>query len=217
MRSVREIAEEAKFDTNTEKSTRFTDAAMVRLFDSAQRTIQMVIFNAYPQDPIFSECKTYDVDGSTDSFKLPLNKMLTPNSIFAVRQVRSDGRKTRPMERLSLQEITLRFGYYLLNGTLKISPTTYINNLAGSQIELTYAPILKRITTLDQSSELPTICEEYLLMWVERKIHYIQSSKEISNSNIFTQSERADIASLFAHSARDPKRPPIGNEEYLAY
>lgn len=217
MRQVSELAAEAKFDTNTDKNNRFTDEAMVRMFDAAQRQIQMVIYNAYPQDPIFSECKTYTVDGTDASFKLPSNKMLTPNSIFSFSVLRSDGTRSKPLKRLSLQEITNQFGYYLREGNINLAPSSYSSRLQGSQLELVYAPILKRITSLDQTSQLPTICEEYMLMWVERKIHYIQSSKEISNSNVFTSEERRDIAALFADSARDPKTPPVGNEEYLAY
>lgn len=217
MRPLNELIAEVKFDTNVDKSSRFTDERLLRMFDAAQRQIQMVIFNAYPQDPIFSECKTYDIDGTTAQFKLPLNKMLTPNSVFSVSIVEVTNRRSDPLPRLSLQERNKEYGYYLLDGFLYVEPASTISNYTSGELQFIYAPILKRLTAVTQVSELPTICEEYMIMWVERKINYVKSSKDVTNSNVFTKEERREIAELFADSARDPKRPPTSNEEYIAY
>lgn len=208
MRKLSELIDEVKFNTNTEKSSKFTDSALVRLFDASQRQIQMVIFNAYPTDPIFADVVTYG-SGET-KYKLPTTKMLTPNSIHAVMALSDQGNYSDVLPRVGIIERQKTRGYYLLDGYLYPTSTS-------SGIQLVYAKLLNRLTSVDQVSELPTVCEEYLLQWVEKKINHIISSKDIANSQIFTAQQRKDISDLFADSARDPKLPAILNDEYLAY
>jgi len=215
MRIIKELIEEVKFLTNTEKSQRFTDKNMIRLFDAAQRQIQNVIFNAYPQDPIFADCIEYDRNDQ-QKYKLPLNKMLTPNSIHALLSLSDQANFSEPLPRVGIIERQKTRGYYLLDGF------AYLTNSLGQAsrnggITIVYAKLLPRITSVDQASELPTICEEYLVQWVERKMYHILSSQDVANSQILTANQRNDIASLFADAARDPKYVAILNDEYLAY
>lgn len=215
MRTLAELIEEAKFEANVEKSTRFTDAAMIRIFDAAQRQIQMVIFNAYPQDAIFADSISYD-QNDEQRYKLPHTKMLTPNSIHAALTLSDRGVFSEPLPRVGIIEKQKTRGYYLLNGYL------YVTNSLGQGsaqkgLQVVYARLLPRLTSLEQVSELPTICEEYLVRWAVQKIHFINSSQDIANSEVFTNKQRSDIASLFADAARDPKYVPILNDEYLAF
>ena len=215
MRPVSELIEEVRFYANIEKSSRFTDERMVLLFDAAQRQIQMVIFNAYPQDQIFSDVKRYSRNDE-QRYKLPLNKMLTPNSIHALLALSNTGTYSDPLPRVNVLERQKTRGYYLQDGFINLT-NTFGQSSADAGIELVYAKILPRLVATTQVSELPTICEEFMVQWVHRKVDYINSSKDVANSQVFTQQQRSDIASLFADAARDPKYPTILNDEYMAF
>jgi hypothetical protein len=215
MKTVKELIEIIKVEANIEKSPRFTDAFLTHILDTAQRQIQMVIYNAYPQEPIFGECLTYERNDE-QKYKLPLSKMLTPYSVHAVLNLSQSGNFSEPMPRVGIIERQRTRGYYLLDGFM------YLTQSLGQAprnrgVSLIYARLLPRLTELSQVSELSTICEEYLISWSVRKIHFINSSQDISNSQVFTQQQRKDIADLYADSARDPKFIPTLNDEYLAY
>lgn len=215
MRPLSELISEAKFEANVEKSQRFTDEAMIRIMDTAQRQIQMVIYNAYPQDPIFADCLVYDRN-EDNKYKLPLKKMLTPNSIHALMAKSSSGLSASPLARIGILEKRVARGYYIIDGFAHIANGQNAGGVKNG-IELYYARILPRLTALDQTSELPTMCEEFMVQWAVRKIHFINSSQDIANSQVFTAQQRQDIADLFADAARDPKYIPTLNSDYLAY
>jgi len=216
VRVLSELIDEVKFNANLEKSVKFTDAALIRLFDAAQRQIRMVIHNAYPQDPIMAKIQYYTITSGTTYLDLPTD-MLTPNAVHNVTPIRTNGAYGESLQRISLIERSNSYGYYIVNDKLYMNPSDYFERYVGSQIEVTYAALLSRLTADTDVSELPTQCEEYLLQWVEKKINHIISSKDVSASNIFTQQQRQDIIDLFADAARDPKIPPASNADYLAY
>jgi len=216
MRSLTELMEEVRFNTNKVNSTRFTDAALIRFFDSAQRQIQTIIFNAYPQDAIFSKEKLIDVTSSVSTYTLP-SDMLTPNSVYAVIPIRSNSTYADPLRRLSPSERSKDYGYVLKGNQIEIVPQSIVAQLSYKQIFIHYCPILPRLTQATDVSKLPTICEEYMTMFVERKINYVDSSKDIQNSNVFTAEEKTSIAQLFADAARDVKPVTIGNSDYINY
>lgn len=59
-------------------------------------------------------------------------------------------------------------------------------------------------------SKLPNLCEDYLKIYVERRIAKEDSdSKGFPISNLFYESERADIASIFAESNEDIRLPEL--------
>jgi len=215
MRVLSELIDEVKFNCNIEKSAKFTDASLIRLFDAAQRQIRMVIHNAYPQDPIMAKIQLYNITSGTTFLTLPTD-MLTPNAVHNVTPIRTNGAYGESLQRISLIERSTTYGYYLTNDKLYMNPSDYFERYVGSQLELTYAAILTRLTATTDVSELPTICEEYLIQWVEKKINHIISSKDLGNSQVFTNQQKQEIIALFADGQRDPKVPAAVNADYLA-
>jgi hypothetical protein len=213
MRPLSELIAEVKFHTNNTKGDHFTDESLIRMFDSAQREIQRTIFNAYPTDAIFAKEKVYTI-GTSAEFTLP-SDIFTPNSIYRVQLLKSGLGRSEPLTRLSPSENTREVGYELNGNKLKIEPASTIPNY--QYLSLLYCPILQRLTSVSDVSGLSTICEEYMTMFVERKIHYVMASKSVQNSAVFTAEEKKDIAALFAGSARDVKRIPTLNSEYINY
>jgi hypothetical protein len=216
MRQLSELIAEVKFNANIEKAEKWTDAVMVRLFDTAQRHIRMVIHNAYPTDPIMAKIKTYTISNGNTFLRLPKD-MLTPNSVHNVVPIRSNGGYGESLQRISLIERSTSHGYYVVNDKLYMSPSNYFDRNTGSEIELVYAALLTRLTSVNDVSELPTQCEEYLIQWVEKKINHINSSKDLPNSQVLSKEQKQEIIDLFADAARDPKVPPASNSDYLVY
>lgn len=215
-RSIADMITEVRFNTNKQNSNRFDDASLIRFFDSAQRQLQMVIFNAYPQDPVWSKTKRITLVQGQSEYSKPKD-MLTPNSIFSIIPERQNGTYGDPLRRLSIGETTHDYGYFLINDKIALAPPSLLKNYPSGAIRFTYAQKLRRIEAVSDIPDIPEICEEYMTLFVERKIHYVDSSKEIANSQVFTQQERTDIATLFADSARDVKHPPILNDDYMSF
>lgn len=216
MRALSELIDEVVFNANIEKSQKFTEAALIRLFNAAQRSIRMVLHNAYPTEPLLAKIQEYTITAGTTYLDLP-SDMLTNNAIHNVTPIRYGQTYGRTIDRISLQERGYTQGYYIVNDKLYMNPTSFFDSNVGSKIELTYAANLTALTATTDVSELPTVCEEYMILWVERKINHIKSSKDMPNSKLFSDEERQDIIDLFADSARDPKTPPMSNPDYLAY
>lgn len=216
IRTIAELITEVRFNANKINSNRFTDEALIRFFDSAQRQIQMAIYNAYPQDAIFSKTKRIPVSLTQFEYSLPTD-MLTPTSILVVKPERQNGTSGDPLRRLSLGETSHDYGYFIANGKLNIAPPSLLKNFANGNLAVTYANKLTRITSVGDTPSLPEICEEFMTLFVERKIHYVDSSEQVRDSQIFTEQEKQDIAKLFADSSRDAKHPPILNDDYMNY
>lgn len=216
IRTVAELITEIRFNANKVNTNRFTDEALIRFLDSAQRQIQMVIYNAYPQDPIFSKTRRISIVQGQTEYSMPKD-MLTPNSIFSVIPERLNGTYGDPLRRLSLGETTHDYGYFIVNGKLGLAPPSLLKNFPQGNIRFTYAPKLTRLTAVGDTPSVPEICEEFLTLFAERKIHYVDSSEQVRDSQVFTQQERQDIAQLFADSARDVKHPPILNDDYMNF
>jgi len=64
-------------------------------------------------------------------------------------------------------------------------------------------------------SELPDVCELTLTNFVERTIHTVDSSADMSSSNNLTNEERSAIIELFKSTPQDPAYPPIFSDEYI--
>jgi len=66
------------------------------------------------------------------------------------------------------------------------------------------------------NSQLPVECEKYMTMFVERMVHYINSSRsDMDAAMIFSDEEKRDITELFADVDNDVKYPPITDSTYL--
>ena len=68
------------------------------------------------------------------------------------------------------------------------------------------------------NSELPDACEKYMTLYVNRMVHYINSSRaDMEASMIFSSEEKNDIQLLFAKNESDVKYPEIVDYDYLDY
>jgi len=215
-RTVKDMISEVRDNTNNNGKSRFTDIMLMRFFDSASRHIQMTVYNAYPQDPVFYNFQDYTVEPNQTAFQLPSN-MLGPHTIYSIVPLRLDGSKSDPLHRLSLQEVSTEYGYLLRGRFFEISLTSLVGLSSISKIRINYAKKWDRIDSVDSTPEIPEILEEFMTMYVERKINYVDSSADILNSNIFTSEERAAMVALYADMARDPKQVPTGQDTYISY
>jgi hypothetical protein len=216
MRALSELITDATLYANVEKSPKFSESVFIRLFNAAQRQLRMIIHNAYPTEPILAKIVEYTIVSGQTYITLPTD-MLTPNSIHNVTPKRTGGTYGESIKRVSLIERGNTQGYYITNNKLYMSPGNYFQNFIGTAIEVTYASEVADFAATTDVSELPTVCEEYLILWVERKINAIKSSKDLPSSKVFSDEERQDLVDLFADSARDPKTPPITNPDYVVY
>ena len=216
MRSLGELIDEVKFRTNKANSTRFSDESLIRFFDAAQREVQRTIFNSYPQDPIVSKVFSIPVVQGQRTYTMPTD-MLTPVSVFSVVPFRVNGQRGEPLSRLSQVEASHEYGYLLQGGNIEINPASIIGGFVNGTLCITYANLLPRLTDVSDVSELPTICEEYLLRYVERSIHKTDGSDELVVSSSFTQDEKQEIRELFANSSRDVKYVVTTNGDYINY
>lgn len=74
--------------------------------------------------------------------------------------------------------------------------------------------VLGRVATTN--SALPDACEKYMMMYVERMVHYINSSRgDMEAAGVFSAEEKSDIELLFAKNENDVKYPPITDNNYL--
>lgn len=216
MRALSELIADATLYANVEKSAKFTDAVFIRLFNAAQRQLRMIIHNAYPTEPILAKIVEYTITSGQTYITLP-SDMLTPNSIHNLTPIRAGRSYGDSIERIGLNERSNTHGYYVVNDKLYMNPSSYFESYVGSILELTYAAEVAEFTATTDISELPTVCEEYLILWVERKINAIKSSKDLAASKIFSDEERQDIVDLMADAARDAKMPAITNSDYTVY
>ena len=216
VRTVSEMMSEVRDNTNNTNKSRFTDTMLLRFFDSASRTIQTVLYNAYPQDMIFYDCKDIDLEANKVLYNLPSN-MLNGFSIYTVLPVRQDGTKSDALHRLSPQEENQEHGYIIAGKKIRITPNSLVNLSSLTKLRISYAKKWARIDDLNQAPEIDEILEEYMTMFVERKIHYVDSSKDIMNSNVFTQEEKIEMIKMYADAARDPKYVPTGSDTYINY
>lgn len=96
--------------------------------------------------------------------------------------------------------------YVKATGVLTTSST--ISASVGSYV------VLGKVAT--SNSVLPDACEKYMTMFVERAVHYINSSRgDLEAANVFSAEEKSDIELLFAKNENDVKYPPIVDNNYL--
>ena len=98
-------------------------------------------------------------------------------------------------------------GYDTNTGKITLSAAPSASVLADD-----YVLIGKNSTT---NPQLPDSVEPFLTRFVERSVFYINSSKDIQNSDIFSEREKDDIIMLFSKIDKDTKYPPIVDNTYL--
>ena len=211
-RAVKDLIEEVRFNTNNTDDNRYTDERLMKLFNSAQRQIQKVIYNSNPTNSPFAEEYQIPLTAGVNAYDLP-------EEIFAVASVRNvvpvtfNGKATKALRRMSVKEINSQRGYYLRKNIISFAPTQLPSEYLT--IVVTYDAKLEDIVSVNDTILLPSTCEDFLMAFVERKMNYIDSSKDIGNSQIFTQEEKDEIISLFKEDIKEVKYPAIVDETYL--
>lgn len=210
-RAVKELIDEVRFNTNNTDDNRFDDARLIKFFNSAQRQIQKIIYNSNPTNsPFAEECQL--------PLAVGVNAYDLPEDIFAVASVRNvipvtfSGQSTKALRRMSIKEVNSQRGYYLRKNVISFAPTQLPAEYLT--IVVTYDKALEDITSVNDTILLPATCEDFLMAFVERKINYVDSSKDIGNSQIFTAEEKEEIISLFKEDIKEVKYPVIVDETY---
>lgn len=213
-RKLSKLIDEVRFNTNCTDTNRFSDARLLLFFNSAQRQIQKIIYNSNPTNSPFQEQIALTLQPNVNSYELP-------DDIFAVASVRNvtpinfNGKATNSLKKMSEKERNSQRGYYLIKNFIHFAPSTLPNEY--STVAVTYDKALDEIKQTSATIELPATCEDYLMAFVERKINYVDSSKDISNSQIFTAEEKEELVAMFKEDIKDIKYPPIVDETYLNY
>ena len=199
-RKLSKLIDEVRFNTNCTDTNRFSDARLLLFFNSAQRQIQKIIYNSNPTNSPFQEQVGLTLQNNVSSYELP-------DDIFAVASVRNvtpinfNGKATVPLKRISEKERNSQRGYYLIKNFIHFAPSTLPAEF--STVAVTYDKALEEIVTATVTIEIPGTCEDFLMAFVERKINYVDSSKDIANSQIFTKEEKEELESMFKEDIKD--------------
>lgn len=214
MRTLQELITEVRFTANINRSTRYTDEVLINFFNSAQRSIQRIIHNANPEGYPFAAETTININGTTNEYSLP-SDVLVSGSVIDVSPVLGDGSLGKPLKKVDLKERANSIGYVIKGNSLIFTPIFALRNYR--EVLVTYSKIVGRMENVTDSPELPEACEEWLMLYVERKIAYADSSSDVRAAGIFTEEERGDIAELFADKSSDIAYPVISSDVYYNY
>jgi len=141
-----------------------------------------------------------------------------PSDIYAYNAVTSvykanNSDTLAPLNKLEARERGIMTGYYLIGSKIGLSLMPTTSRINGMRV--TYTKKLSSMESASDSPDLPSMCENYLTEFVERKVNAINSSADIGNSNVFTSEERGMIADIFAKNNSDIDYPPITDSTYL--
>lgn len=216
MRDASELIEEIRFNTNNIDNNRFTDASILRFLNSAIRQVQRVIFTSNPTAEQFSKVKSYEVNPSQEEIVLKLpSDIYATNAVTAIYPVRTDGRRREPIIRIDEREQLHKSGYFLRDNKIHLSTGTLGGNT--SSVEVAYTKKVGSLNAVTDTPDLPDTVEDFLTCFSERKLHYVDSSKAVADSNVFTNEEKKDIADLFANNNKSIKYPATTDETYVNY
>lgn len=194
MRSISELIDEVRFNTNQDKNIdRFPDIRLLSMFNRAQTHIELIAYSANPELSLKEKSREYAV--SSDGGKLP-SDMLGNDSIIHVKY-----NETGRLDRINIVESNLTKGYYLSKGKIQFA------GVSDGTATLYYTAKIGRLEQTTDVPGLPDICETFLMEYVERKINAINSSSDVNSSNIFTKEEESMIMDIFKDNSRDIKRP----------
>lgn len=213
-RQVSKILDEVRFNTNNTDDNRFTDARLLNFINSAQRQIQKIIYNSNPTNSPFTEEFEIPLSAGVNAYDLP-DDMFGVASIRNVVPITFNGKATKALKRISIKEINSQRGYYLRKSIISFAPTTLPDEY--TTIIVSYDKALDDITIVSETIALPATCEDFIMAFVERKINYVDSSKDIMNSQVFTAEEKDELISLFKEDLKEVKYPAIVDETYLSY
>ena len=191
MRTISEMISDVRFATNENDTNRFPDAKLLKFFNDAQDQIEALInisnFENSPLDKFYTISTT-----GADSYTLPTD-IYSWNSVSGV--YFKDGYK---IPKGYKGQNTTNGYYYIVGNKLYLIP-----KLNGVDIEVQYKPKLARLTTTADTPSLPSMCDAFMTSFVERKIQAINSSSDVSNSNVFTEEEKNIIIEIFSQNNDD--------------
>jgi len=213
-RELSKLIDEVRFNANCTDTNRYSDDRLILFFNSAQRQLQKVIFNSNPTNSPFQEMASLTLQPNVNSYELP-DDMFAVASVRNVTPINFNGKATNSLRKMTEKERNSQRGYYLMKNFIHFAPSSLGNEY--STIAITYDKVLEEITSVSDTIELPATCEDFLMAFVERKINYVDSSKDISNSQIFTAEEKEEIVAMFKEDIKDIEYPPIVDETYLNY
>ena len=205
MRTAAELIEEIRFNTNRINKNRFTDASILRLLNTAQRQVQRTIFLANPACQHFTEDHDLTYSSDVETYALPA-WAYTTNSVSTVFPMIGD-HYNAPIVKIDEKERQYKAGYYVKGSNLIITKGSMGSAVSKARVVLWRK--ITELTAVGDTPALPDACEDFLTLFVERKIHYIDSSKDIINSGVFTKEEKIEIAGLFGDNSKDVSYPPV--------
>lgn len=210
IRSAGDLIDEIKKFTNNMDNTRFEDSDILLLLNDAQRAIQTIIFNRAPNGNIFSKEYVFDMVADQNEYDLP-DDIFAENSVNEVLLTNFPS----PVKRITAKERRNGRGYYIIGRKIYFAPKPSSSISNGVSLIYTY-----KIATLEDRSdcsELPDVCENYVKMYVMRRMEAIDSSSDVGNLNVFTTKEEERIGELFADNSQDTKYIPITDIEFMNY
>jgi len=210
VRSAGEILTEVRFMANIDKDNRFSDERLLAMFNSVQREIQRNIFLALPENDVFTKTKTYTLEAGVYEYSLP-NTIYAQNSVNHCLYFPVSG-SNRPLKKLTPKEYRKETGYFISNKKIVFNMSQSV--VTGGTVVVTYTYKLPSLTSLDEVSDLPTVCEDYLMRGIERLVHYADSSSDVQMSQALTSEERDQINQLFAENFQDVQYIPITDDTY---
>lgn len=211
MRSVKELIEEIRFNTNRVNKNRFTDESLIRYLNTAQRQIQRIVFLSNPKSQHFTRDYTFAYSNLEEEYTLP-SWAYVQNSIHAVFPV-SNGTDLKPLQTMDERERRQKSGYFVKKNKIIIP-----KDCLGASVDQIRVVLWEKIPDLVSVNDVPDVpdaCEDLLTIFVERKINYTDSSKDIANSSVFTNEEIGEISKLFSNTSKDVKYPVILDTSYM--
>ena len=213
-RTLADLIDEVRFSTNNTDTVRYTDDRLIKFFNSAQRYVQKVVYNSNPSGGVFTTEQVLAIVPNQSEYDLPTD-LYAMSAINDITPLNAGGSFVKPLRLITIKERDKEYGYFITNSKLHFSPQNLINSYSGMVI--TYTKILEDATVVTDEYELPPSCEEYLMLYVERKINYTASSADTKASLIFSEDERDQLIKLFKQNSKDIKYPVISDETYFNY
>jgi len=214
MRTLQELIDEVRHNTNNTDDSRHSDADLMRFFNTAQRQVQRLIFTSNPTSPLFTKDSIFTYSNSISKYSLP-SDLYARGAIIGVYPITTSDVETQPIRKILEREQTTKTGYFVKDKFIHMSQGSVGTSVI--QIRLNYIKRLPDFTSVDDISDLPDETEDFLTAFVERKINAVDSSTDVINSQVFTKEEKSELSELFSDTSHDVKYPVVSDETYFSY
>ena len=206
MREISQLIDDVRFATNETDENRFPDVRLLKFFNDAQDQIEALILIANFENAPLDKRAYITVTPDVDGYNLP-SDIYAYSSVSSVRfNNGSKVQKVSASERNVYSDYYTDYttGYYILGKKIYFTPMP-----SSTQVfEMIYKAKLPRIEDVADAPNLPAMCDGFMTSFVERKIHAINSSSDVSNSNVFTSEEKEMIIEIFSQNSTDSTEIP---------